>query len=197
MKLYKVGDQSRAICPFCKETRSTTFREENVPLRSGKGTVRDVLVAVCDECHRVVGIPQQSAPRVAEIIQGARRSVEARIPRQLSDVMLLVCSELRAPATEATLFRYYLRRFSSQARLRGRLVALARKPDASGRASARFSAKLSDEAYDRFRSLVHATGLKPGGVVKGVIVQMKEDILDAKDARVRRELEGVLQAAVG
>jgi hypothetical protein len=69
MKLYKVGEKSKAVCPFCKDVQPTTFRERDVPLRSGKGTVRDVLVAVCDKCDRVIAMPQQSAPRVAETLR--------------------------------------------------------------------------------------------------------------------------------
>ncbi len=60
MKLYKVGDKSRAICPQCEQIRSPTFAERDVPLSSGTGMVHDVLVGVCDVCDTVVSVPQQS-----------------------------------------------------------------------------------------------------------------------------------------
>lgn len=198
MKLYKVGEKSRAICPFCKQIRSTTFRERDVPLRARKGkVVRDVLAAVCDHCGKVVGIPQQSVPRVAETVRGSRHPLEARIPRQLSDVMGLVCSELSAPDTEPTLFRYYVHRVANHERLRSGLAALVKRPEAGGRASARLSVQLSDETDARFRELTRVSHLTRTNVVKGVIMQMKRDVLDVKDARVLRELTGVLRAVAG
>lgn len=63
---YKVGETSRAICPVCKTVRPTTFREHEVPLASGKGSVPNVLVAECDVCHGVVSIPQQSVPCISK-----------------------------------------------------------------------------------------------------------------------------------
>lgn len=195
MKLYKVGDKSKAICPFCKQVRTTTFAERDVPLRSGRGSVSDVLVAVCDSCDKVVGIPAQSAPRIAERLRRERHSLEARIPRQLSDAMALACQEFRAPDGEVALFRYYVHRIAGEARLRTRLKELAQAPEADGPASARFSAKLNDEAYERFTELVRETGLNAAGVIKGLIVQMMHDVFEKKDTKVRRELQTVLQVA--
>jgi hypothetical protein len=66
MKLHNIGDKSQALCSFCKTRRTTTFAERDVPLSSGKGRVRDLLVAVCDTCDHVVAIPQQSVPRIKD-----------------------------------------------------------------------------------------------------------------------------------
>jgi hypothetical protein len=68
MKLYRVGEKSKAICERCREVRPTTFRERSVPLSSGKGSVPIVLVAVCDACDSVVSVPQQSVPRIQEVV---------------------------------------------------------------------------------------------------------------------------------
>lgn len=69
MRLYKEGDKSRAVCPFCKGLRDTTFQVRTVPLSSGKGDVPDVLVGVCDVCDHIVAMPQQSATQVQEAIE--------------------------------------------------------------------------------------------------------------------------------
>jgi hypothetical protein len=196
MKIHKVGEKSKAACVACKALRSTTFRERDVPLRSGGGTVRDVLVAVCDTCGTVVGIPHQSVPRVAETVRHVRRGVEARIPRHLSDVAALVCHELGGgPDATAIAFRYYLERAATRRLMRANLPALAGGPEASGRATARFSAKLDDEAYEHLRRVEKATRLKTTGVVKGLIVQMKHDILDRRGDVVRRDLRRILKLA--
>jgi len=64
MKIYTVGEKSKAICDSCGQLRVTTFKERMVPLSSGKGNTPNILVAVCDTCDGVVSIPQQSAPRI-------------------------------------------------------------------------------------------------------------------------------------
>ena len=137
---------------------------------------------MCDHCHNVVGIPAQSAPRIADKMRGVRHALEARIPRQLSDVVGLACHELHSPECEVALFRYYVHRIAGEERLRDRLKELARAPEAAGPASARFSANLNDEAYARFRALAKAAGLNTAGVIRG---------------EVRQELETVLRVAAG
>lgn len=68
MKLYKVNDKLRGICARCREIRSATLTERDVPLRSGKGIVHDVLVGVCDVCDMVILVPPQSTPRIQETV---------------------------------------------------------------------------------------------------------------------------------
>jgi hypothetical protein len=196
MELHKVGDKSKALCPFCKQLCTTTFEERDVPLSSGKGLVRDVLVAVCDTCDRVVAIPQQSAPRIKETVRFSRHSLETRIPRHLLDAVALACYELGFGTDCAVvLFRYYLQRVASEPRLRSRLALLSASNDAQGRASARFSAKLNDELNAALLDLERTSRLKKADVVKGVIVQMKQDILDAKRKDVRKDVQRVLRLA--
>jgi hypothetical protein len=196
MKLYKVGEKSRAICPFCKELRTTMFVERDVPLSSGKGRVRDVLVAVCCTCDHVVAIPQQSVPRVKETVCWSRHSLEARIPRHLLDAVVLACHELGfGPDRSGVLFRFYLQRISRTASLRNRLAALAASSEAQGRANTRFSAKLDDELYACLQRLETCSKLNKAGVVKGIIVQMKRDILDLRRGDLRRNLKEILHLA--
>jgi hypothetical protein len=194
MKLYKEGETSKAICSNCEQVRTTTFRERDVPLSSGNGIVRDVLVAVCDHCDRVVSLPQQSVPRVSDTINKARHPIEARIPRHLHDVMGLVCFELGGDAESVQLlFRFYLRRLSNRRVLVRHLAALASSDEAEGAASARFSAKLNDEMFRVWKTLGRTAGLKNADMVKGIIMQMKKDVLDEKKPEVRKALEEVLQ----
>jgi hypothetical protein len=196
MKLNKVGEKSKAICPFCKELRTTTFTERDVPLSSGKGLVRDVLVAVCDTCAQVVAIPQQSVPRIKETICYSRHALEARIPRHLLDALALVCHELGfSPDCSAVLFRFYLQRISQTATLRNQLGTLAASKEAQGRAGARFSAKLNDELYGHLQDLERRTKLSRTAVVKATIVQMKRDILDRRHPALRRDLQKILRLA--
>jgi len=196
MKLYMEGEKSKAICPFCKQTQTTTFKQRDVPLSSKKSMVRDVLVMVCDKCDHIVAVPQQSVPRVKESIHVARHSLETRIPRHLLDVVALACHELGfGPDCSMVVFRYYVQRVSTRPALRLSLVRFARSSEAHGRANARFSAKLNDEMFAKLSEIERKSKLNRADVVKGVIIQMKKDILDDKRADVRKELQGILRLA--
>jgi hypothetical protein len=196
MRLSKLGDKSRAICPFCEGMRRTSFAERDIPLSSGRGLVRDVLVAVCDTCDRVVAIPQQSVPRVKETIRYSRKALETRIPRHLLDAIGLACHELGFRTDKsAVLFRVYLQRIARTASLRKRLHVLATSAEAKGRASARFSAKLDDELYSNLLELQRISKLNKAGVVKGIIIQIKRDILDDRSREIYRDLKNILQVA--
>lgn len=193
MKLYKVGDKSKAICSHCKQMRAITFAERDVPLSSGKGTVKDVLVGACDVCDQVVSIPHQSVPRIKESIRNSRRPVEARIPRHLLDALGLACHDLGFGAESSqVVFRYYLRRVASKAKLRAQLPMLAASEEATGPASARFSAKLNDQMYELLQSIENSGGLTLSDVIKGLILQIKKDVLDDKVEEVRRDLREVM-----
>ena len=155
-----------------------------------------MIVAVCDTCDHVVAIPQQSVPRIKETIQYSRHSIEARIPRHLLDAMALACHQLGfGPESSAVLFRFYLQRVWQTASLRAKLPALSASEDAQGRATARFSAKLNDELYASFQQLTQRCKLNKAGVVKGIIVLMKQDILDKQRKDLRRSLKEILRLA--
>lgn len=72
MKLYKVGDKSKALCWKCEKLTNTTFKTRSVLLSSDRGLVDSVLVSVCDTCDETVGVPQQSIPRIKESIKPKR-----------------------------------------------------------------------------------------------------------------------------
>jgi len=178
--------------------RSTTFRERDVPLASGKGIVPGVLASVCDHCGEVVSIPQQSVPRIRETVKYSRHPLEARIPRHLIDALILVCYELGFGSSESKqtiLFRFYLLRMSSTKKLQGSLEKLSQSEEAQGRADARFSIKLNDELYDIFLKLEKKTHLNKAQIVKGIIIQMKRDILDEKKKDLQEDIKDVLLLA--
>lgn len=194
MKLRKVGEKSRAICHACEQMGPTTFVERDMPLSGGRGTVPDVIVAVCDACDEVVAVPQQSVPKINETLRVARKSVEARIPRHLQDVPGLSCATLGFDSTHAPMvFRYYVDRVSRNKRLQNRLAALAESDEAKGKATARFSVKLSADLHGALRRVEKSTELRTASVIKGLLVQMKHDIVDKKQPTVSRELEAHLR----
>lgn len=193
MKLYKVGEKSKAICQRCGEIRPTTFMERTVSLSSGKGSVSDVLVAVCDACKDIVSIPQQSTPMIQESIKLARQPLEARVPRHLLDVMRLVSYELGfGPGEQSALFRFFLQRVGRSKVSSLSLRKLANAEEAAGIADARFSIKLNEELFELMLKLEKETKLNRTDLVKVIIVKMKHDVLDKKNKGLREDLREIL-----
>jgi hypothetical protein len=68
-KLFQEGDKSKATSSHCCEQVSTTIVRRDVPFSDGKGSAKDILVAVCDVCDHVVAVPAQSTPAIREARQ--------------------------------------------------------------------------------------------------------------------------------
>ena len=64
VKIYKVGNKSKAICHFCKDLVGTTFGYHTVPFNNGYGSVSNIMAATCDQCGSVVSIPAQSTTAI-------------------------------------------------------------------------------------------------------------------------------------
>lgn len=198
MKLYKVGDTSRAVCSNCKGVRSTTFVEREVSFSSGRGTVKDLLVAVCDGCDQVASIPQQSTPRIKDALEKVRRPLEARIPRQLSDALGLACTVLGVDVHQSmqnVIFRYFVSRVAGRPALIKRLPELSKAEDAKGQASARLSIELSEPLHEVISSITTSTHLNKSEVTRAILVVMKCSLLDKEDKKLRRELQNIVAVA--
>lgn len=61
---YLSGNKSRAVCPYCAKLVTTTFAHHDVLFDDDRGTVKDILVADCDECNAIVAVPAQSTPAI-------------------------------------------------------------------------------------------------------------------------------------
>lgn len=68
-KVYALGEKSKAVCEKCGLVE-TTFLKKDVPVDDSKVVVQNLLVAVCDQCNEVVGIPMQSVDQIAEALKG-------------------------------------------------------------------------------------------------------------------------------
>ncbi len=64
---FREGDKSKAICSHCGKVGGTTFVRRDVSFSdSSKRVAKNILVAVCDVCGQVVGIPPESMPAIRE-----------------------------------------------------------------------------------------------------------------------------------
>lgn len=64
MRVLKEGEKGRAICELCGLT-TTTYMLRDVDFSDKKrGTVKNIIVGVCDKCNKVASIPSQSIPKI-------------------------------------------------------------------------------------------------------------------------------------
>lgn len=196
MKLFKIGEKSKAICEHCKVIRTTTFQLKDVPFSSGVGTAKNILVGVCDHCHETASIPQQSVPRIKEALKPKRFPIEARIPRQLSDALIVACDELHSDEeAKNVVFRYYLSKMSKKKSVKKHMMDLLKLDDAKGKRDERFSIKLNEDLNSIFEKIVHDTQLTAADVVNGIFLEIKVQLLDSKNKSVKEDIQDILHIA--
>lgn len=64
VSIYREGGKSKAICQHCERIVDTTFLYRDAQFSDGKGSAKNILVAVCDTCGEVVAIPAQSTAAI-------------------------------------------------------------------------------------------------------------------------------------
>lgn len=197
MKIFKVGEKSKGICSKCKSLVPTTFSICSVPLSSGRGTVDDILAATCDHCGHIVSIPQQSAPRIKETLNTKKHSIEVRLPRHLLDVLLLASDRFEFGNPELlkdSLIRYYIGVAESDKEILKNIKKFSQSDFAKG-SDFRLSLKVNDAILERFKHLMGKTSLSKTQILKGIILQINEDILQNPIKKRLTELEKVLLVA--
>jgi hypothetical protein len=197
MIIYKVGEKSKGVCDKCKSLVPTTFSICSVPLSNGKGVVNDILAATCDQCGFVVSIPQQSAPRVKESLKRKKHSIEVRLPRHLLDILFLASDRFDMGNPELlkdTLIRYYIGIAESNKEMIENIKKYSHSDFAKG-SGFRLSLKVNDAIFESFEHLRKKTSLNKTQLLKGIILQINEDILQKPFKKRLNELQRVLLAA--
>lgn len=196
MKIYIEGEKSKGLCQVCKKLVPTTFKVDSVPLSSSKGTVDDILVAKCDQCDHIVSIPQQSAPRIKEVLT-KKHSLEVRVPIHLLDILVLASDQFHMGAPEQlkdSLIRYYIALANEDKHISQSVKKFSESQFAKG-SGHRLSLKINDVIYERFLNLMKQTKLNKTQLLKGLILQINEDILQNPVKRRMNELAKVMVAS--
>lgn len=63
------GGTTQAICMTCKAKVTATYGHRDVPFSDGLGLAKSILVAICDGCNEVIGLPAQSTAKIREARQ--------------------------------------------------------------------------------------------------------------------------------
>lgn len=197
MKIFKVGEKSKGVCEKCKSLVPTTFSICSVALSSGRGTVDDVLAATCDHCGHIVSIPQQSAPRIKDTLNFKTYSIEARMPRHMLDILLLAGDTFNMGNPELlkdSLIRYYISLASSDKEVIKSIKRFSKTDFAKG-SGYRLSLKVNKTVYERFEHLQSKTSLNKTQLLKAIIMQINEDILQNPIKKRMNELQKILLTA--
>jgi len=195
-KLFQEGDKSKAICSHCAELVGTTFVRRDVPFSDGKGSAKDILVAVCDVCHEVVATPAQSTPAIREARQREVKSLEAQLPAIYLDALDLAAFTVdNQSSTEfrKVLMTVYLHRFASgeypaSELIKARAAAQSRYQERRGGARRRLSMKVTPRIAEDLRNLAQKTAMSQTDIIKSVIFQIQSDVLESRKPALMREL---------
>ena len=196
MKIIREGELGVALSPELGRVQ-VVYRYRDLTLDSGI-EVSCVLVGVHEDTDQVMVIPAQSTPRIKEAREAMKEEVlEARVPRELEDVLALLADRYRVAAKKFTpaLIRFYLHSAAAHPPLARRLDRLSQMPLAkgtlSGRIRVRCGSRLSAEVARLAAAFEHAS---QSDFVRGAILAAKEDVLDRRAKRRAEELEAVAKA---
>jgi hypothetical protein len=196
--LIRQGDESSAICHKCRKLRPTRFEYRTVRLEKSKIDVPDVLVGVCQTCDTTVTLPHQSTPRLKEARQPAPARIDARIPKELRDVLNALATEFGgSPEPFAGgMFRYYLAMMAHDAVLAKRIGKLADSEFASGTPGGRIAFRLDRTLIDDAMAKANAKRdvVDQSGLIRGIIVAAKEDAYDRPVAKRVEALRAIALA---
>jgi len=223
MKSYKEGDKSRAICSFCEGLVDTTFLRKDVPFDDGVGVVRDVLVAVCDTCNHVVGVPAQSTPAIKAAREAAVVPFEMKLPASYLERLDHAINVITAAATtrhRKMFLSLYIDYKAREARVY-KDVAIGwcqpAKYEWVGPAGARMacveikhhvmatvepekierlSLKLNAYIAEEFKTLQQRTHLNRTEFMKQMICQMQNDVVDQPKKDLMNEFTLLARAAM-
>ena len=195
MNIVKVDDTSRAACDTCKKIVGITYRLRDVPLSDGAGTVKDVIAGVCDQCDSVCVLPHQSVPAVAETISKTRKPVEGRVPAHMIDILRMASGEVGGGSDFVPqLVKYYIHKMAHEDISTAQVARLLRTELASGRAQKRLSLK-GRCVFDDVELVKSRTHLKTtSDILKGAILKINVDILQNKNKKTIKTLEGIAAA---
>jgi hypothetical protein len=203
MKIWKRGDESRAICPTCERRTDVVFAERTVEIEEPVAHfVDDVLVAVCRVCDGIVMVPYQSTPRLKEgLAKAAGETVNTRIPGHLKDILFLISEALATDVLgdgrpqPAPVLRMLLYEFSRNEAFAERVRKHIDDPLAQGPGDQDISVKVPARVLSAVDSTAKQMGMNSRAeVVKGVIATAKEAILDHRDKGLEERLRGALVA---
>lgn len=196
MKIWKEGESSRTICPTCRRRTDVTFRRRVVELKDPDISIPDVLAAVCCECDEIAMIPAQSSPRLRAGFKRAMVTVNARVPRHLEDVLLLLADEgSRSQPPTSAVVRFLMSEFAANPALALRVKEAIGGELLNAPGDHELSVRVPAELVIRLDEAAAKAGIgSRTAVIKGLLAVAKEDVLDGRDEVLGNTMRRVLAA---
>lgn len=203
MKLFLEGDRSKAICERCAAVVPTTFVRRDVPFNDASGVAKNILVGRCDGCGDVVAIPAQSTPAIARARKEVLDSLEANLPAVYVDVLDYAAHVIDNKAStdfRRVLLAYFVRRAAGDERAPARLKkaherAINKYPEARGASRRRLSMKVPHRMTEELKQLEHQTDLNTTELLKSVVYEIQNQVLEQPAASVLDELRTISAVA--
>ncbi|MDW5498895.1 hypothetical protein R6Y99_03660 [Pseudomonas lundensis] len=197
MKIVKEGDTRSVLCQNCGKSVAT-YRLRDVDFSDRRGTVKNILAAVCNQCDAVVSIPAQSTPRIKSEFEQAKSALEVRVPAHYLDILNVATQKIDDSLDEdfhKTLILYYLHALTSGRYPQQELKALLGSELAKAKSSKRLSMKVSKKQLAELNSIMEQQSLtRSSDVVKAVILKIYQDIVQEKNLAILPELRNVAAA---
>ncbi|MBL4869107.1 MAG: hypothetical protein JKY67_22320 [Pseudomonadales bacterium] len=196
MKIFRVGDTQKAACNLCKSFSDVTFKLRNVPFSDKSGTVKNVLVGVCDSCDSVVVLPHQSTPAVRKQLDVQRKALESRVPAHMVDILNLASYELGAGADfNQSLIKYYIHALSNGEMSTKRITRFLDSDLAKGESEKRISIK-GRYIVEELERLKVITNIKQTtDLIKIIVLKINDDLLVKKKPLVTKQLKCIASAS--
>ena len=198
LKIWHQGEQSEALCPTCKDWRPTTFKYRPFMLEKSKIEVPDVLVGVCNACDETIDLPHQSMPKLKEALRKEPGRVDARIPKELRDVIGVLATDFGGEPEPFAggVLRYYMQEMTEDPALAKRIRVLSLSGEALGTPGGRLAFRLDKRLL--VKALASLQGPKAGdksALVRGIIVAAKHDAYDKPNKARVSALRAIAAAA--
>lgn len=201
MKLYRAGEKISVICADCGAVRDATFGYRDVPFSDGSGVVKDILVAVCDECGGVVATPAQSTPAIKAARETAIKPVEVSLPAPFVEALDLAAFRIDPEATtefRKRLLAYYIHRAAENEQpmqhLAERIARSAERFDLHA-PKRRLSFKVTPRLSSEIDRIIKKSKLTKSDLIKSLVMQIDEDILQPKFPHNMKELRRLAAVA--
>lgn len=199
MRIVKEGDKRQVICSNCGRIEAT-YLLRDVDFCDKRGTVKNILAAVCNRCNEVVSVPAQSTPKIKSEYEKTKSSLEVRIPAHYLDVLNVATQKINPELDEGFnrhLVLYYINALSSGHYEQQGLSELLATDFAKAKISKRISMKIKPSQLSALNSIMETQHLKKNtDAVKAVILKINEDIVQNKKPENIAELKNVAAAYI-
>lgn len=197
LKIWHQGEQSEALCPTCKGWRATTFQYLPFLLEKSLIEVPDVLVGVCNVCDETIDLPHQSMPKLKEALRKEPSRVDARIPKELRDVIGVLATDFGGEPEPFAggVMRYYMQAMTEDPTLAKRIGILSTSGEASGTPGGRLAFRLDKRLLAKALATLKGTSADKSALVRGIIVAAKHDTYDKPNKSRVSALKAIAAAA--